>query len=83
MAMYVQRFENTLQPLGYILFYSHKLTEPDRETMATILSDKCAHILSSIAACLVPVNAPNKLTNVFDMNSSDLLALSFEKLVNL
>ena len=51
--------------------------------MTAVLSDECAHIASSIAACLVPVNAPDKPTNPFDMNNSDLSALSFDKLVNL
>ena len=46
--------------------------------MTAVLSDECAHIASSIAACLVPVNAPDKPTNPFDMNNSDLSALSFD-----
>jgi hypothetical protein len=83
MAMYVQQPENTLQLLSCILFHSHELPEPDGEAMATVLSDKCAHVVSSIAACLVPVNAPDEPTNVFDINSSDLSALSFDKLMNL
>jgi hypothetical protein len=75
--------ENILQILTHILFCSHELPEPDDGAIAMVLSDERAHIASSIAACLAPVNAPDEPTNVFDFNSSDLSALSFEKLVHL
>src|SRR5882762_2589406 len=61
----------------------HNLPEPDEQDIETVLSDERAHIMSSLNACLAPINAPDEPTDVIDMNKSDLSTLSFEKLVTL